>query len=208
MVGNADQVIDIGCDHGYLGLYLLQNEQVNHVTFVDSSCQSLSYARNKIHHQILSNNQHQRATFFVSDGFGAINPNQKFTTVVISGLGAAKIISILRNKKNDIHYGVFGPQNNTHSLREFFSDQQIEIIDEKLVFERGHFYEFIKVDFGKKLIHPYTELEQLLGPILVRKRDQLFIDYLKAKLHFLKDKKINFSLSRQAQLIADFLQFD
>ena len=85
----GDRVADIGCDHGYLGIYLLKNNIASHIYASDINEGPLNAA-------VFNSEKfgvRDRMQFFLSDGVRSIP--QDFDTLVCAGMGADTMISIL-----------------------------------------------------------------------------------------------------------------
>ncbi|HIT34904.1 MAG TPA: SAM-dependent methyltransferase [Candidatus Faecousia intestinigallinarum] len=88
-VNQGDRVADIGCDHGYLGIYLLQQGIAASVIAADVNAQPLRAAMsNAVKYGI-----REKMTFYLSDGVQ--NIPRDFDALVCAGMGADTIISIL-----------------------------------------------------------------------------------------------------------------
>ena len=82
-----DIVVDIGCDHGYLSIYLKEFGLCKEVYASDISKQALNSARNNFKKHKLD------IKTYVSDGFDSIP--EYFNTAVISGMGTSTILNII-----------------------------------------------------------------------------------------------------------------
>lgn len=87
---------DIGCDHGYLTAYLLEHHPGLFMLAGDVSMPSLEKARRLLAAKGLS----QRAQVVVSDGLGAVEG--EMDAIVIAGMGAQTILSIVREGREKI----------------------------------------------------------------------------------------------------------
>ena len=88
-VNPGDRVADIGCDHGYLGIYLLKNNIASHVIAADINEGPLNAA-------VFNSEKYgvrDRVQFFLSDGVK--NIPREFDTMVCAGMGGDTMISIL-----------------------------------------------------------------------------------------------------------------
>ena len=86
----GDRVADIGCDHGYLGISLLQSGRASLVIAADLRQQPLESARrNAARYDVAS-----RMAFYLSDG--AADIPRDFDTLVCAGMGGDTMISILQ----------------------------------------------------------------------------------------------------------------
>ena len=90
-VNPGNRVADIGCDHGYLGIYLLKNEIASHVYACDINEGPLNAA-------VFNAEKfgvRDQMQFFLSDGVK--NVPQDFDTMVCAGMGGDTMISILES---------------------------------------------------------------------------------------------------------------
>ena len=88
-IHKGDRVADIGCDHGYLGIYLLTKGIAAHMIESDVAVGPLDFARRNAHKFHTEN----ATTFCLSDG--ARDIPRDFDVLVCAGMGADTIMSIL-----------------------------------------------------------------------------------------------------------------
>ena len=148
-ISTKDIVLDVGCDHGYLAIYLKQHNLCQEVYVSDISKQALSVAQNnfkKYHLDIQS---------FLSDGFENIDIN--ITTAVIAGMGTSNILKIIEHKKTPSRL-VLASNNEHYRLRKELNKRGYKIIDEKAILEKGHYYIILLCNIGKQRLN-YKELK-------------------------------------------------
>lgn len=88
-VHKGDRVADVGCDHGYLGIYLLTHNIARSTIESDVAPQPLESAR----HNARKFRVDSAMTFCLSDGAREIP--RDFDVLVCAGMGADTIISVL-----------------------------------------------------------------------------------------------------------------
>ena len=113
--------------------------------------------------------------------------------VVIAGMGFHTIKHVL-DSCDVSRYQYFLVQSNTDvdELRRYISEKGYTIEDERVVYD-GFYYQVIR--FSADLHEPYSEMEIKYGPILLKRRDEVFIAYLKDLLE--RYKKINESANKK-----------
>ena len=74
-----DSVLDLGCDHGYLAIYLKKNNLCKNVIASDISSNALDIANNNIKKYQVD------IKTYLSDGLN--NINDFYDTIVIAGMG-------------------------------------------------------------------------------------------------------------------------
>ena len=143
-VPTGDRVADIGCDHGYLGIYLLKNHIASYVLAGDVNDGPL--------HSAISNAEKygvsDRMSFFLSNGLESFNHN--FDTAVCAGMGADTIVSILENApwlKCTQYRLILQCQSKTHYLRKYLSDNGWRIAEESVVRDGRFLYTVMEVIF-------------------------------------------------------------
>ena len=88
-IKKGSRVADIGCDHGYLSLYLLQNGIASSVIASDVNEGPLESARRNAQKFGFQ----EKIEFYLSDGVQSIP--RDFDTMVCAGMGADTIMSII-----------------------------------------------------------------------------------------------------------------
>lgn len=143
-VHSGDVVADIGCDHGYLGIYLLTKGIASRVIASDINPQPLQSAvRNARKFGVQNNIQ-----FFLSNG--ALDIPREFNTLVCAGMGADTMISILEGApwlKDGKYRLILQCQSKTPVLREYLSCQGWHICDETVLRDGRFLYTIMVVSY-------------------------------------------------------------
>lgn len=112
----GDRVADIGCDHGYLGIYLLKNNIASKVIASDINEGPLQCAvRNSEKYGV-----RDKIDFYLSDGVAKIP--RDFDTLVCAGMGADTMVSILSSApwlKDEKYRLILQCQSKTPMLRQY-----------------------------------------------------------------------------------------
>ena len=87
-INEKDSVIDIGCDHGLLGIYLVLNKKIK--TMVSSDINQLPL--NKAKENILKYHLENQIELRLGNGLECLDDN--LDTIIISGMGGLTIIDI------------------------------------------------------------------------------------------------------------------
>ena len=130
-ISEKDVVLDVGCDHGYLSIYLKQNNLCKEVYASDISENALNYARNNFKKYNLDIKN------YVSDGFENIPVS--FDTAVIAGMGTSTILKIISHEKTPNKL-VLASNNEYYRLRKILNKMGYKIVDEKAIYENNHYY--------------------------------------------------------------------
>jgi len=131
----GDRVADIGCDHGYLGIYLLKNNIASHVIAADIN-------EGPLHAAVFNSEKYgvrDRIQFFLSDGVK--NIPREFDTLVCAGMGGDTMISILEAApwlKGGSYRLILQCQSKRPELRKYLS-QTGWFIREESVLKDGKF---------------------------------------------------------------------
>lgn len=169
----GDRVADIGCDHGYLGIYLLKNGISTSVIESDIAPGPLDSARrNAQKYGTLGNTQ-----FFLSDGVQ--NIPRDFDTLVCAGMGGDTMVSILEAApwlKNSQYRLILQCQSKRPLLRRYLSDQGYAISRETLARDGKFIYPIMEVTYAPG--YPLTEVETYITPALLAEDSPLFPDFL------------------------------
>lgn len=163
------KIIDIGCDHGLLSIYLAKKYKNINIIASDVNKNALSSAINNIKESKLEDRIETR----IGSGLEVVSPDE-IDTVVIAGMGSNTIVGILKYSKDKlVNVNNIIVQSNTdlYFLRKNITSIGYYIEDEVLVEDKGIIYTVIKFTKGKK---KYGYKELYLGPILSEKKDKLY----------------------------------
>lgn len=135
-INNNECVLDIGCDHGLLGIYLCLNRENIKVISSDINAKPLEKAKENIKKYHLEDKIETR----LGDGLDVMSSD--INTIVISGMGAENIIRILKNINNysKVKKLVLSPNNDFLLLRKEITKLGFSIEQEKIVCENNKFY--------------------------------------------------------------------
>lgn len=168
-IKDNSKVIDIGCDHGLLSIYLAGIYKNINIIASDVNKNALSSAVKNIKEAKLEDRIETR----LGSGLEVVSP-EEIDTVVIAGMGSNTIVGILKYAKDKlINVDNIIVQSNTdlYFLRKNITSIGYYIEDEVLVEDKGIIYTVIKFTKGRK---KYNYKELYLGPILLEKNDKLF----------------------------------
>ena len=162
-------IIDVGCDHGYLDIYLTKKGIKCLAT--DISCNALSYAINNF------KKNNVEIDTICTDGLKNININKE-DTIVISGMGTDTIIKILSiSIDNDL---VISSNNHLDKLRRYVISKGYYIDKEVFVIDNDKPYVIIKF---KKGIVDYSEFDYIIGI----NNDKYYLEYMLNKYNKILD---------------------
>ena len=140
----GDRVADIGCDHGYLGIYLLTKGIATQVYAADINPQPLeSAARNCRKFGVADKMQ-----LFLSDG--ANNIPRDFDVLACAGMGADTMISILEDAKwlqSSQYRLILQCQSRRPELRRYLYENGFSILSETLAEDGKFIYPVMEVTY-------------------------------------------------------------
>ena len=138
----GDRVADIGCDHGYLGIYLLKNGIAQSVIASDICKGPLESAvRNSEKFGV-----RDRMTFYLSDGVR--NIPREFDTLVCAGMGGDTMVSILTSApwlKNAQYRLILQCQSKNGMLRRYLSENGWRILQEQIIRDGKFLYPVMEI---------------------------------------------------------------
>lgn len=141
----GDRVADIGCDHGYLGIYLLKNGIASSVIESDVNESPLHSAVINAHKFGVQN----QISFHLSDGLR--NVPRDFDCLVCAGMGADTMISILEAApwiQSPKYRLVLQCQSKRPELRKYLSAAGFSISRETLAKDGKFIYPVMEVSYA------------------------------------------------------------
>ncbi len=189
MVTPGKRVADIGCDHGYVSIYLVEQKRSEHVIAMDVAKGPLEIAKKNIMSSGLSGKIDVR----LSDGFDALEAGES-DEVIIAGMGGNLIIDILKRGLHKMSAGyelVLSPQSDVPLVRSFLRESGFVIKDEEMLLEDGKYYNIIKAELSETGVNTETEnkdkdkqliLNDTYGEKLIEKKHPVLKDYLEKQM--------------------------
>ena len=175
------KMVDIGCDHALLDIYLYKNRKNIKIIASDINENALEQAKKNIKKYKLDKFIETR----LSNGLDNINSDE-IDTIILSGMGSHTIVGILRmNQKKLINVDNIIIQSNNHIdfLRERILELNYYIDSEKLVKDNNIIYTIISFKKGKE---KYNKKEIFFGPYLLKENSILFKEKNKQDLEKLE----------------------
>ena len=142
LVHPGDRVTDVGCDHGYLSIHLLQSGIASHVYASDVREGPLSSAKRNAEAYGVT----EKIDFFLSDGVQSLP--RDFDTLVCAGMGADTMVSILSAApwlQGGSYRLVLQCQSKTPFLRRYLSENGWEIHRETVLRDGRFLYTVMEV---------------------------------------------------------------
>ena len=174
MVPQNARVADVGTDHGYLPIWLLQNGICSHVIAADLRQKPLQTAK----HNAALYGTAEKTEFILSDGLHNIQEGS-FDTLVCAGMGGDCIALILEAAPwifDEKYTLILQPQSSGNDLRRYLGERGFSIEEEHLVQDGRFLYAALKARFGGG--RPLSAGEQYASPALLASGDPLLLPYL------------------------------
>ncbi len=175
-IKHGETMADIGTDHGFLPLYLLEQGISPRVIMTDISEPSLGKAVDGA--EILSKNVpeidiDERCDFRSGDGLTVIRAYE-VDNVVIAGMGGLLMTEILGNdisKTLSFRRLILQPRNHSGQLRKWLASNGFSIVREQLVREGKFICEIITAQPGKGVLSDRPGESELPEVLLKDYRD-------------------------------------
>ena len=169
----GDRVADIGCDHGYLGIYLLQRGIARSMIEADINQGPLDSAK----HNGAKYGVAEKMSFHLSDG--AKDIPRDFDTLVCAGMGADTMMSIIHHSYEwlaDPRYRlILQPQSKRPELRRWLYDAGFRINRETLAKDGKFVYSIMEVVYDPG--HDITPAQTYITPQLLADNHPLLPEY-------------------------------
>lgn len=186
MVTPGRRVVDVGCDHGFVSIYLVQRGISPQVLAMDVRTGPLSRAEEHIAEAGLGEYIETR----LSDGLLAYQEGEA-DSLICAGMGGRLMMKILtesRDKARGLQELILQPQSELPAFRRFLREEGYQLLDENIIWEEGKYYFLMKVRYGGKDSQTVqaNETEQVLadkfGALLLQRRSPVLKQYLEDNL--------------------------
>jgi len=142
LLGKNKTVADVGCDHGKLSTYLIENDLAEKVFATDISAPSLEKAKKRSADMKINNIE-----FYLGDGLSVLNAPPE--CAVIAGMGGETVAHIIRHPNARTKL-VLQPMKDQDVLYKALCDLNFYVDKVKIAHEGRRFYEVISAHYGEK----------------------------------------------------------
>lgn len=198
---------DVGTDHAYIPVYLVQKGICDKALAMDINEGPIEAANENIRHFGLINKIETR----LGSGLEPLNSGEA-DVVVIAGMGGILIKDILEaslEKAKLVKTIILQPMNAIEVLREWLYENGFEITDEALINEEAKIYNALSVKWtGAKA--DYEVIDCYIGKHLVEKGGSLFENFIKRKINqanrVIEGLKKSSELDREYLMLQEYLR--
>ncbi|MGN0399107.1 MAG: tRNA (adenine(22)-N(1))-methyltransferase [Blautia sp.] len=170
----GSRIADVGCDHGYIPIYLMEKGIIPGAIAMDVNQGPLMRASAHIQEYGLG----EYITTRLSDGVKALKPGEA-DGVVIAGMGGPLMEKILTEGKevlDTVSYMILQPQSEIARFRRFLHSAGYGIVGEEMVLEDGKYYPMMKVVHKEQKYE--REIQYLYGYELLRTKHPVLHQFL------------------------------
>lgn len=164
---DRDKIIcaDVGCDHGYLSVYLIEKRLCDKVYACDINEKPVNIARENIKRRdTRGQGLSEKITVVQCDGLATLE-NKGINNVIICGMGGEVINGIMERARTfhtpEVRF-ILQPMSSELEMRAWLCGNGFCITDERLVRDSGRIYAVISAEYtGEK--YEYSPSELMLG---------------------------------------------
>lgn len=145
MVPEGSVLADVGTDHGYVPIYLLEQKKIPHAIAMDIRSGPLARAKEHIADYGMGDYIQTR----LSDGVAALAPGEA-DTILIAGMGGGLVMHILREGEAVCHAAkhiILQPQSELARVRAWLCQRGYVTELEDMVEEDGKYYPMLRVHY-------------------------------------------------------------
>ncbi len=178
LVEKGSVIGDVGTDHGYVPIYLIENGICDKAIATDINEGPTDNARQAVQTADLSD----RIEVRLGGGLTPYEPGE-VDTVIIAGMGGLLIRDILMERPEmtaSVKNFILQPMVAQDELRKWLAMNHFKIVDERLSQEAHRMYEILVVEHGEMQFDDPIECE--IGKFLIKKDDPLSKVFLDKKI--------------------------
>lgn len=182
MVTLGCRLMDVGTDHGYIPIYLVENGHIPSAIAGDINRGPLLKAEENIRLHGLEKKIETR----LSDGLKAVRPGEA-ESITAAGMGGPLIVRILNEGRAVVDACselILQPQSDICQVRVWLSQNSWRIVQEDMILEEGKFYPVVRAVKSDVLVK-MTEIQLRFGPLLLENRHPVLLQFLQ------REKKLN-----------------
>lgn len=172
ILGKNEIVVDVGCDHGYVANYLIEEDLAKLVYATDISKPSLE---KNIEFSKLRGNENKVISILGNGLFPVKDKN--FDAVIMAGMGGELIMKIIDDAFDFIQKKtlILQPMTARVELRKYLGEKGFKIEKESIIRDGNKFYEIIRAVPGEKI---ESTSFYYFGNNLVEECNETLIEYV------------------------------
>lgn len=183
MIQPCDAVGDIGCDHAFVSIYLVEQRRAKRVIASDVRRGPIAIAKRNIEAMNLPDQIEIR----MGDGLDTIVPGE-VNAVVLAGMGGMLMIDILERGEEVVtrcDQLVLQPQSDIEKVRRYLVEKGYHLADEQMLIDAGKYYNLLDVRVHEMVQKDEYDCSKLAddwcymyGGSLLRKKDPVLRSWL------------------------------
>ena len=193
MVTEGNRLVDVGCDHGYLPVYLMLQHKIPGAIATDVGKGPLTRAQEHIAQYHMEAYIETR----LCNGLSEIRSGEG-DALVIAGMGGPlmeRILSEGRHALPGFQELILQPQSDIPHFRRFVMQNGYQIIQEEMILEDGKFYPIMKaVTYEGERPAVWSREEEMFGRLLLERKHPVL------KLYLERELRIRSEISAQLEL--------
>lgn len=171
------RVADIGCDHGFVSIYLIEQNKAKKVIAMDINEGPLLRAKE----HIIDCGLEEKIELRQSDGFEKIHDDE-IDLAVIAGMGGRLMLRMIQEKLPMIKKMrglVLQPQSDLELVRNTVNSWGFVFEKENMVLDEGKYYPAFFVSYVNENQKKLAEVEANFGPLLLKEKNPVLLSFLK-----------------------------
>jgi len=185
MVTPGNRVCDVGCDHGYVSIYLVQTGSSPRVLAMDVNKGPLEHAKE----HVKAYGVEEYIELRLSDGLKEYRVGEA-DSLICAGMGGRLLMNILEQepaKTESFKELILQPQSELKLFRGFLREKGYSILSEDMILEDGKFYPMMKVcpnkaENASEETMEVVEMQDLLGPDLLKRQNPVLLSYIRQEI--------------------------
>lgn len=187
LVTKGGSIADIGCDHAYISIYLMEHKIAEKVVAMDVNKGPLERAKENIKKYQFEDSIEIRQ----SDGIKALKPGEVHK-LLIAGMGGNLMCNILAGNPDvlaEVEELVLQPQSENREVRQYIEKLGFRIIEENMLIDEGKYYVMMKAKRTDSEGELKKEVFYRYGKDLLERKNLFLKQYLQKELEKLQEIK-------------------
>lgn len=180
MIPQCHTVADVGTDHGFLAVALIEKEIAQQVLAIDVNRGPLESAKNFVKERGLE----EKITCRLGDGLAATSEGE-VDCAVICGMGGELMQHIISVGPEWLQTYVLQPQSHREELKKFLVQNGYGITEEQCLQEGKQYYDIWVVEQGVSSVYATLPADSILweyGALLKERGSQVWVDHIQRRI--------------------------